>query len=163
MDFLSKQGASALGSRLRRLLDRLDRDMAATYRDAGVGFEARWYPVFVVLRDEGPLSVGALAARLGVTHAAVSQVRAALEAKGLIGAEPDPADGRRQLLSLTARGRAVDGRLQPLWAAVAAAAVQLLDEGAPALMADLDGLDRALDRCGLKARVDRIFTPELPQ
>jgi DNA-binding MarR family transcriptional regulator len=157
MDYLTKQGAAALGSRLRRLLDRLDRDVAAIYRQADAGFEARWFPVFTVLRDEGSMSVGGLAERLGVTHAAVSQVRAALEAQGLIRAEPDPDDGRRQLLALSERGREMAVRLQPLWAAVAAAGAQLLAEAAPTLMADLDGLDRALDRSGLKARVDDRF------
>ena len=160
MDFLKVQGVSALGSRLRRVLDRLDRDLAAIYRAAGMEFEPRWHPVFVVLRDEGPMSVGALAKRLGVTHAAVSQVRAAMEARGLVSAAPDPADGRSQRLSLTPRGRAMGEQLQPLWTAVAAAATQLLAEGAPALMADLDGLDRALDRSGLKARVDHLIKLE---
>ena len=155
MDYITDHGVAALGTRLRRLLDRLERDMVALYRAEGVGFEPRWYPVFVALRDEGPMSVGALAQRLGVTHVAVSQVRAALEAEGLIDAAPDPEDGRRQRLALTPRGRETAERLRPLWASVAAAGAQLLAEGAPTLMTDLDGLDRALDRCGLKTRIEQ--------
>ena len=157
MDYLTSQGVATLGTRLRRLLDRMDRDVVTLYRGAGTGFEPRWYPVFAVLRDEGPASVGALARRLGVTPAAVSQVRAALEAEGLIAAMPDPADRRSQHLALTPRGLDMARRLQPLWVAFAAAGAALLAEGAPNLMADLDGLDRALDRCGLKARVEQDF------
>src|ERR1700722_1518582 len=98
MDYLATHGINALGSRLRRLLERLDRDVAAIYRAANICFEARWFPVFIALHDNGPLTVGALSERLGVTHAAISQVRAALEAEGLIAATQDPADGRRQQL-----------------------------------------------------------------
>ena len=163
MDYLTNQGVATLGTRLRRLLERMDRDMVALYRATDAGFEPRWYPVFTALRDEGPLSVGALAQRLGVTHAAVSQVRAALEGEGLIAARPDPADGRRQHLALTPRGLDMARRLQPLWTAVGAAGAALLAEASPNLMADLDGLDRALDRCGLKARVEEGLNKETPQ
>ena len=48
-------------------------------------------------------------------------------------------------------------RLEPLWTAFAAAGAALLAEGSPNLMANLDGLDRALDRCGLRARVEQSF------
>jgi DNA-binding MarR family transcriptional regulator len=160
MDYLATQGINALGSRLRRLLDRLDRDVAAIYRSADVRFEARWFPVFIALRDGGPLTVGALATRLSVTHAAVSQVRAALEAERLIDASPDPEDGRRQRLVLTPKGRALAAQLKPLWDAIATASSQVLNEGAPELMAHLDGLDAALDRRGLAARVDEIPNKE---
>src|ERR1700722_15119766 len=86
MDYLATHGINALGSRLRRLLERLDRDVAAIYRAANICFEARWFPVFIALHDNGPLTVGALSERLGVTHAAISQGRAALGAEGLIAA-----------------------------------------------------------------------------
>lgn len=153
----------ALGSRLRRLVDRLDRDVAAVYRAAGVRFEPRWYPVFIALRDDGPLTVGELAERLGVTHAAVSQVRTALEGEGLIASRPDPDDGRRQTLSLTARGRKSAERLQPLWSAILATSDRLLADEAPGLLRALDRLEAALDRRGFQARLDATFTLETIQ
>src|ERR1700722_15119767 len=61
---------------------------------------------------------------------------------------------------LTPKGRALAAPLKPLWDAIARASSQLLREGAPDLMAHLDGLDHALDRRGLKARVDEIFNEE---
>lgn len=162
MDFIARQQVKALGARLRRLVERLDRDVLAAYRAAGERFEPRWYAVFIALRDEGPLTVGELSQRLGVTHAAVSQVRSALEREGLVASQADPADGRRHPLALTPAGRATATRLEPLWATIAAASEGLLAEGAPALMSQLDDLDRALDRQDLKTRIDTLMTAGVP-
>ena len=149
----TSQDVTAFGSRLRRLLERMDREVLAVYRLAGERFEPRWYAAFAALRDEGPLTVGALSQRLGISHAAVSQVRTALEAEGLIRGDGDPRDGRRHVLSLTTRGQEIALRLAPLWSAIAAAMGGMLAEHAPTLPADLDALEHALDQRGLPARV----------
>ncbi|MBN9686445.1 MULTISPECIES: MarR family winged helix-turn-helix transcriptional regulator [unclassified Corallococcus] len=162
MDDVAKQGTGAFGSRLRRVVERMDRDVHAIYQAAGVRFEPRWYAVFTSLRDHGPLTVGELAERLGVTHAAVSQVRTALERERLITGEADPVDGRRQRLKLTAHGRKTAAKLAPLWAAIQTAATALLEEGAPQLLAELNGLERALDHRGLRARVGDLLHLEAP-
>ncbi len=58
----------------------------------------------------GPLSITALAERMGVTQQAASKAVADLERRGLLTREPSPADARAKLLALTARGTAaVDG------------------------------------------------------
>ena len=147
------QDVTAFGARLRRLLERMDREVLAVYRGAGHRFEPRWYAVFAALRDDGPLTVGQLSRRLGISHAAVSQVRTALEAEGLIRGDGDPRDGRRHVLSLTNQGRETASRLAPLWSAIAAAVGGILAEHAPTLPSDLDALERALDQRGLPARV----------
>lgn len=49
-----------------------------------------------------PLSITALAERMGVTQQAASKAVADLERRGLLRREPDPADARTKLLHLTA-------------------------------------------------------------
>ena len=139
----------------------MDREVLAVYRAAGERFEPRWYAVFAALRDEGPLTVGELSHRLGISHAAVSQIRSALEAEGLIRGAADPWDGRRQVLSITARGRETAERLAPLWAAIAGAVGEILAEHAPTLPADLDALERAIERRGLAARAGATLDPDI--
>jgi len=160
MQVTTSQDITAFGSRLRRLLERMDREVLDVYRGAGHRFEPRWYAVFAALRDQGPLTVGELSQRLGISHAAVSQVRTALEAEGLIRGDGDPRDGRRHVLSLTSRGRETASRLAPLWSALAAAVGGMLAEHAPNLPADLDALERALDERGLPARVSATLDLE---
>ncbi|WP_112240491.1 MarR family winged helix-turn-helix transcriptional regulator [Kribbella monticola] len=55
----------------------------------------------------GPLTIGALAERLGVTQQAASKSVADLEKRGYLSREADPADARARLVVLTARGEAV--------------------------------------------------------
>jgi DNA-binding MarR family transcriptional regulator len=56
---------------------------------------------------DGPLTIGALAARLGVTQQAASKSVADLERRGYVERTADPDDARARLVSLTARGEAV--------------------------------------------------------
>jgi len=49
----------------------------------------------------GPLSISALAERMGVTQQAASKAVAELERRGLLRRGPDPADARTRLLHLT--------------------------------------------------------------
>jgi ribosomal protein S18 acetylase RimI-like enzyme len=64
---------------------------------------------------------------------------------------PDPKDDRRRLLSLSARGRSVMQRLEPVWKAIVAAAADL--ESDHPLSQHLTAIDRALESRGFAARI----------
>lgn len=160
MDDTETPSTAGFGTRLRKLVERLDRDVQALYRQAGVRFEPRWYAVFVSLRDDGAATVGELAQRLEITHAAVSQVRSALLGEGLIETRVDPGDGRRHVLTLTPKGAATALQLQPLWDAINAATAELLTHEAPGLLDGLRDLNAALDRRAISARVEYILSTE---
>ena len=152
-DYVTEKGAAAFGTRLRRISERLDRDVRELYRLHGHDFEPSWFPVFVALAEEGPMSVGDLAERMRISHAAVSQIRGKLTRARLVVARADVADHRRQLLQLTARGRALAERLAPLWAAIARTTDAICRAHAPRLLQELDALETALDESSLLERV----------
>jgi DNA-binding MarR family transcriptional regulator len=58
-----------------------------------------------VAATEGPLRMGALAGRLGVTVATASRTVDALVAAALVRRDPDPADARAVRVTATARGK----------------------------------------------------------
>jgi DNA-binding MarR family transcriptional regulator len=77
-------------------------------RLAGEGLDDIRFADGVVFQHlvEGPLTIGALAERLGVTQQAASKSVADLERRGYVARRPDPDDARARLVVLTDRGDA---------------------------------------------------------
>lgn len=157
----ARSGASAIGARLRRLSERIDRDAGRLYEDTGFVFEQRWFSVVNLLMTSGPLSVGELAAALHVSHASVSQIRTGLAGAGLIAWDVDAANARLRRIRLTPAGEERARRLAPLWEALAAAAIELNAESGDALAA-LDRLESAVSRQSLYDRVRARMAPPGP-
>ena len=151
-DYFRQNGAAAIGARLRRLSERIDSDASRIYAEAGLTFEQRWFGVVHLLHQAGALSVGELAAALGIRHVSVSQTRLSLEEAGIVVCESDPADARRRTLHLTKKGQQLVATIAPIGEALARAAIELDDE-AGNVVAALERLDRALDRSSLFERV----------
>jgi MarR family transcriptional regulator, organic hydroperoxide resistance regulator len=158
-DYVRQKGAAAFGTRLRRLSERLDRQVQALYRAHESGFQPRWFAVVGLLAERGTSSVGELANLLGITHAAVSQLRGELIAAGLVRTRPDPADKRRQLLELSPHGKRLVTRLRPLWRSIAAATDGLVAEAAPGLLDALARIEDALENRSIAERVQAAAAP----
>ena len=90
--------------------------------------------VLLELHREGADSAAAISRRTGLTAMNVSRAVAAQRVLGRIERAPDPADARRHLLTLTARGRALIARVLPEGEATARA---LLAEVPPDRHAEL--------------------------
>ncbi len=146
---------------MRRLSDRLDRDLSGLYADYGVRFEPRWYPIVALLEETGPRAITEMASELGLTHPAVSQVAKSLIEEGLCKKRADKKDGRRHLLSLTPKGKKRIEQLRPLWRAVFQATENLLTDELPGLMAELDALDQSLNEKSMSARVKALLPHEV--
>lgn len=152
-DFITGKGSAAFGTRLRRLSERLDRDVRELYRAQGVDFEPSWYPVVIALDEIGAMSVGELASHMHISHAAVSQIRGKLLKSGLVAVRDDTTDHRRQMLRLTRKGQVLVERLRPLWKAIAHVTEQLNRLHAPHVLRELMALESALDDRSLFDRV----------
>lgn len=143
---------AAIGAQLRRLSERIDRDVGRVYAHLGINFEQRWFGILKQIVQNGPMTVGDLAAALRITHVSVSQSLRSLEAAGYIRALPDPKDARRRRQSLTPEGAALVYRLTPLWLAMNHEA-EALNREADDVAERLDRLDRALDSRSLFDRL----------
>jgi DNA-binding MarR family transcriptional regulator/predicted GNAT family N-acyltransferase len=116
--FLKTQGELALGSRFKALSERLYDVANTAYRAAGIDLDAHWFPVLRYLQVKGPASVTAIAAAIGQTHSAVSQLATKLQRAGWIARRSDRSDGRRSVLELSAAGEQRLGSLGPIWCAI---------------------------------------------
>jgi DNA-binding MarR family transcriptional regulator len=158
MDYTKSMGGAALGARLRRLSEAIDRDATRAYATIGIRFEQRWFGVLNQLGLNGPMTVSELAAALHITRASVSQTRQSLENAGIVGTEDHPVDARQRHLMLTNAGTKLIQRLKPLWYAMHDAGLETNAE-AGNVVAALDCLDQALAR---QSMFDRIIA-KLPR
>lgn len=154
-DYSRGFGGGALGARLRRASERIDRDSTRVYAALDIRFEQRWYGVLrQLVEHDRPMAVGEIAAILRITHASVSETSRSMEKAGLIVSSVALEDARRRLLTLTDQGQALAVEMAPLWDAFIAAAQDLNDEAGDVVRL-LDKLDEALDR---RSVFDRILS-----
>jgi len=153
MDLFGELGHLALASRLKRLGELLQAQVSEVYAEQEESFRARWFPVLIALHRTSPLSIVQLAATLGLTHTAIAQIAQEMEGQGLIGSQPDPRDGRRRMLVLTAEGEATISRLQPFWEEVRAATAELVTESGHDLLAAVAAVE---ERLSVRPMDDRL-------
>lgn len=113
-------GAPRLGRLATRLLS-----LAAIYSDRRVNEELarvdarKWhYAVLATLAEFGPASQSGLSSRTGIYRSDLVTVISELADRGLVERAPDPADRRRNVVTLTAPGRQFLLRLDKLLADV---------------------------------------------
>jgi DNA-binding MarR family transcriptional regulator len=98
---------AALAADLRVTLGQLTRRLRREVRAGDLTPSQK--SVLGQLDREGPATITALAMAEGVRSQSMGATVAALEAVGLVMGAPDPADGRRTILSLTPRCRELIG------------------------------------------------------
>jgi DNA-binding MarR family transcriptional regulator len=152
-DVIQQLGALAFASRLKRLSERLQRDVSRIYREQKLEFHARWFPVAYLLAQNSPMSVTAIADALGLTHPAVNQIAAQMTRRGLLTSRKDKDDERRRLLSLTSKGRRVVGDLQPLWDVVEKCTSQLIKETGHDMLPGIAAIEKSLNSQEMYERI----------
>ncbi len=97
-----------------------------------------------LLDRRGPLSVAELASLRSVRHQSMRLVANQLEFDGLVEKQPDPADGRSQLVSITDKGRDQLSRSREARTSKIAALIaeRLSDEDRQALQAAIRVIER---------------------
>src|SRR5687767_729906 len=113
-----------LGSKLRRLLARLDGDVQAVYDEMGVAFRPRFFPIVQLLLRNNSCSIVELANCIGVSQPAATQTVTEMKRLGLLSSAKS-ADRRQRPVQLTASGRELADRLRPVWEAAEGAAAAL--------------------------------------
>lgn len=159
MDLIRDLGALALGSRLKRLSDQLMQDGIRVYRETGLAFEPRWFPVFYYLSKSGPSAVMDIARGLGITHPAVNQVAKELIAADLVAAYRDARDKRKRVLALTREGKSRLPQLERVWQDIQAALQELLDETQVDFLGYMESLERGLLDRSFYARFLQRYRP----
>jgi DNA-binding MarR family transcriptional regulator/GNAT superfamily N-acetyltransferase len=157
MATLRDYGGLLLGSRLKRVSEALYAGVDAVYEAQGLELSSRGVPILLLLRDNGPMGITELAAELGQTHPAVSQMSRVLLERGVVTEKSDPRDERRRLLALSPRGAARLEAMGSVWQAVVGAVAELNAATRVDFLAALGAFDAALEQRGFADRInDRL-------
>ncbi len=152
MDVIRQLGPLALGSRLKRLSDRLMQDGIKIYKHAGLDFEPKWFPVYYYLAEIGPSSVMDIARGIGITHPSVNQIAKEMISKGYVAAYKDPKDKRKRVLALSSLGKSQKPSLIKVWQRIDHAIVALLDESGGGLLEKMERLEVNLQLTSFEQR-----------
>lgn len=164
MDFIADLRELALATRLKRLSERLMKDVTQVYEDLGIDFRANFFSTLYALGQNSPMSVTELAKMLGLSHPAINQIAAQLLGKGLITQGKDDKDERRRLLFLSPKGKQLIKELKPVWKDIKLANRALLREAGVDLLDDIARIEAALDEDSMLNRVNkRLGLPTRPR
>jgi len=153
-DTLADLGPAFLGSRLKRLSDRLQAEATAVLQAHDLPIQPAQQVVLGALKRDGALTIGALAQRLGISQPTVTRTVQGLVDQGLLAVSREARDMRHKTLSLTQDGARVIGDAQrEIWPRVAAAVSQLCGGQEQALLDQIAAIEARLDAGSLLDRV----------
>ncbi|SHN10910.1 GNAT family N-acetyltransferase [Chitinophaga sp. CF418] len=112
MSFFDTVGKFAVGSRLRLLTEKITEDAAQIYNMYGIDMNPKWFPVFYVLSRGEAMTITAIAKEIGHSHPSVSKIISEMVEKGLVREKKDKTDGRRNMVSLSAKGKEITGKIE---------------------------------------------------
>lgn len=150
-DILAVEGAVMLGSRLKRLAERLQAGAERIILECGLPTQPGQMPLLTALYRSGPMTVGEAVKVLGISQPAVTRTLTRLVTMGLVETSRDARDQRSKTVSLSVKGNeAMDLANTVLWPRLCAAVNEVCD--APALLNLIGATERALAERPLEQR-----------
>ncbi|WP_058836014.1 MarR family winged helix-turn-helix transcriptional regulator [Luteimonas abyssi] len=141
-DFIQQQGPAFLAHLLRRLADDLVQGAAEWYPTVGVEAPPRTISTLLALDEHGPLAVTELSGLLRQSHPLVIVWIKELGRLSLVTSHTDPADRRRTLVRVTAKGRDELARIRAALVVMERASSELLASAGPDSLRMLWALER---------------------
>jgi len=155
-DLIADLGYLCLGSRLKRLGERMQSGVAQHLAVRGLDVQPAQLPLLWALGVDGPLTVGALGERLGISQPGVSRALVALQRQGLVTRAEGGQDKRRRVIAISAAGAKLMAELSAsFFPAVRGAVADVCAATGVDLLAAISRIEADLDRQPLEDRIAR--------
>ena len=156
-DIVRELGYLCLGSRLRRLGERLQNDVQRLAASHQLDIQSAHYPLLAAIHFQGPQSVGELVKTLGISQPGVTRSIGQLENQGYVNVTKTDSDQRRKTLSLTSTGTELIERSQEeLWSKIESTLSDLFSGRTGELLELLDYGEDELTKKTLEQRVEDL-------
>jgi len=160
-DVVKDLGYLTLGTRLKRLGERLQGQTQVLLEHAGVDLPASHFPVLAALERLGVMNVGELTEAVGISQPGVTRMLDKLEADGLVCSTQLVDDRRVRTIALTRSGHQLISRSKrTVWPMIEAAVADACAGPALPLLAALAALEQALVTAPLSVRTERLRSGE---
>ncbi|QDK34589.1 bifunctional helix-turn-helix transcriptional regulator/GNAT family N-acetyltransferase [Sphingomonas sp. IC081] len=159
-DVVARLGGILLGSRMKRLAERLQGEAARIIEDTGLGIQPSQVPLLTAL-DDGDMTVGQLADAVGSSQPGVTRAIGQLVELGLVEARSG-ADLRQRLLSLTPAGKSAMARVKlQVWPGIGRAVDEMCEGRTSELLQHITRIEMALSESSMVERHARLGQPRL--
>ncbi|MDQ6433360.1 MarR family transcriptional regulator [Mesorhizobium sp. LHD-90] len=156
-DIVRSFGFLTLGTRMKRIGERLQADTQRIIDEAGLPIQAAQYPYLAAIDRQGPLTIGELTMAVGISQPGVTRTVAQLAAQGLLEVRQAPGDQRRRTVALTPDGRQlVEFSKQHIWPRIEAAVKDLCKDLSGPLLPQLAAIEQGLAATPLDRRATKI-------
>lgn len=156
-DVVRSFGFLTLGTRMKRIGERLQADTQKIIESFGAPIQASQYPFLAALDRLGPLTIGEFAEAIGITQPGATRTVGQLVKLGLLESETAPDDQRRRIVSLTREGqRLVAAAKRDVWPRIREAVADLCGDLDGPLLDQLAVIEEGLGAVPLDRRVTKV-------
>ena len=154
-DIVRGLGYLMLGTRLRRIGEALQGDATRIAEAHGVTIQSSQYPFLTALDRFGPMTIGDMAAAVGISQPAVTRAIGQLAKLGMVRVKTGSDDRRQRIISLTPTGRReVELGKDEVWPLVEAAVADLCGRLEGPLLDQLATIEKELAMRPLDQRIN---------
>jgi DNA-binding MarR family transcriptional regulator len=152
-DIVAELGHLFLGTRLKRLAERMQSDVQRVAAAAGLAIQPSQYPVLAAIDRHGALTVGEIAEALGISQPGVTRNVARLVELGLVETRRDDRDQRHKSLALTPAGSAaMETSKRVVWPRIDMAVAAMCESVSGSFLDQVTAIEHALDERPLDRR-----------
>lgn len=157
MTLLKELGFLSLATRIKTLGDAMLADGLQIYAGLGIPFQPRWFSVFYLLQEHHELPVTEVASRIGLSHPAIIKIIESMEEAGLIESAKNSRDGRKRMITLSAKGEALIPELQPVWKALEEELQELFAKLNIDILGVLESMEQLMQEKPISKRVQERY------
>lgn len=155
-DVVRERPALFLGSRMKRLAERMQGQVIRLVEEAGLPLQPGHMPLLATLDEDGPQTIGGLTEAMELAQPTVTRAVSRLIELGVVEVTRAHRDQRHKTIALTAAGRAgLDRAKMLVWNRTEAAVLELTADLQGPLLAQLDRLEDRLAAEPLDRRAGR--------
>lgn len=142
-----------LGSRLKRLAERMQGDVLLMAHQAGIPIQPGQYPLLVILEEHGAKTIGVLARAMQMSQPAITKSAGKLEETGLVTIGRGDTDRRQSTVALSPAGQeALDRSRRDVWPSIEAAVKEVIDDLSGSFLDQIAMIEGRMETRSLNAR-----------